>query len=348
VQGGEWKANAYVVRSRLDLFSNFTYLLTTRPTTRPRPPASTATSSSRASAARSPAARSSRRWDTPIGGRDGSTTVGVQVRHDRLDPVGLYSTEARTPRRHHPGKPVRQSSVGAYGPRTTRSGCRGCAASLGLRTDHYDFDVDSSIAQNSGTRSATLTSPKLSLVFGPWSKTEYFVNAGYGFHSNDARGTVPRSPRAACSPTRPRRRWCARAARNWACAPRSCPGLQSSLALWQLRSVRTGVRRRRRRDRTQPRQPPLGHRVEQPLAAPVAATRCRPGASKARFTQDDPAGNFVPGRVGKVLSVGATVTQNGPWFGQLQLRYFGPRPLVEDNSQRSASTTLAYCASATA
>ena len=24
--------------------------------------------------------------------------------------------------------------------------------------------------------------------FGPWDKTEYFVNAGYGFHSNDARG----------------------------------------------------------------------------------------------------------------------------------------------------------------
>jgi len=31
-----------------------------------------------------------------------------------------------------------------------------------------------------------------------------------------------------------------------------------------------------------------------------------------------------------------------PWFGALQLRYFGPRPLNEDNSQRSGSTTLAY------
>ena len=29
----------------------------------------------------------------------------------------------------------------------------------------------------------------------------------------------------------------------------------------------------------------------------------------------------------------------GPYFGALQLRYFGPRPLTEDNSVRSKSTT---------
>ena len=28
----------------------------------------------------------------------------------------------------------------------------------------------------------------------------------------------------------------------------------------------------------------------------------------------------------------------GPYFGALQLRYFGPRPLIEDNSVRSNST----------
>ena len=43
-----------------------------------------------------------------------------------------------------------------------------------------------------------------------------------------------------------------------------------------------------------------------------------------------------------MASLGATVADLGPWFGQLQLRYFGPRPLIEDNSQRSKATTLAY------
>ena len=27
-------------------------------------------------------------------------------------------------------------------------------------------------------------------MLGPWSKTEFFFNAGKGFHSNDARGTT--------------------------------------------------------------------------------------------------------------------------------------------------------------
>jgi outer membrane receptor protein involved in Fe transport len=46
-----------------------------------------------------------------------------------------------------------------------------------------------------------------------------------------------------------------------------------------------------------------------------------------------------------VASFGATVNEVGPggrWSGAFQLRYFGPRPLVEDNSVRSSSTALAY------
>jgi outer membrane receptor protein involved in Fe transport len=43
-----------------------------------------------------------------------------------------------------------------------------------------------------------------------------------------------------------------------------------------------------------------------------------------------------------VVSLGATLTDHGPWFGHWQVRYFGPRPLIEDNSQRSRGTLLAY------
>jgi outer membrane receptor protein involved in Fe transport len=43
-----------------------------------------------------------------------------------------------------------------------------------------------------------------------------------------------------------------------------------------------------------------------------------------------------------VASFGATVTGLGPWSGAFQMRYFGPRPLIEDNSQRSASSAIAY------
>jgi len=64
--------------------------------------------------------------------------------------------------------------------------------------------------------------------------------------------------------------------------------------------------------------------------------------SKARFTHTDPAGQYIPGAINKVASLGATVTNWGNWFGSVQLRYFGPRPLIEDNSVRSNSTFLTY------
>jgi hypothetical protein len=45
------------------------------------------------------------------------------------------------------------------------------------------------------------------------------------------------------------------------------------------------------------------------------------------------------GAVGGVTSIALAVNGVGPYFGALQLCYFGPRPLVEDNSVRSNSTT---------
>jgi len=69
-------------------------------------------------------------------------------------------------------------------------------------------------------------------------------------------------------------------------------------------------------------------------------------ASRARYTQDalqgNAAGNFIPGALGKVVSFGVTVRELGPWVGGLRWRYFGPRPLIEDNSVRSAATSIAY------
>ena len=53
-----------------------------------------------------------------------------------------------------------------------------------------------------------IASPKLGLIFGPWEQTELYLDAGMGYHSNDARGvtahvepgTDPPVPIAAASP----------------------------------------------------------------------------------------------------------------------------------------------------
>jgi outer membrane receptor protein involved in Fe transport len=63
-------------------------------------------------------------------------------------------------------------------------------------------------------------------------------------------------------------------------------------------------------------------------------------ASKAKFSDADPAGDHIPGSIERVAAVGATLTDLGRWSGTLQMRYFGPRPLVEDGSVMSRSTLM--------
>jgi outer membrane receptor protein involved in Fe transport len=48
----------------------------------------------------------------------------------------------------------------------------------------------------------------------------------------------------------------------------------------------------------------------------------------------------VPEAVNIVVSGGASVDNFHRTFGSLRIRYFGPRPLVDDNSVRSKATTL--------
>ena len=64
--------------------------------------------------------------------------------------------------------------------------------------------------------------------------------------------------------------------------------------------------------------------------------------SRARFRDASDAGQFIPGAVTTTANLGVTVDNLGPWFGSLRFRYFGPRPLLEDNSVRSASSALAH------
>ena len=63
--------------------------------------------------------------------------------------------------------------------------------------------------------------------------------------------------------------------------------------------------------------------------------------SRARFRDLDVnvPGTRIPGAVEGVAPLAMAVDNIGPWFGAVQLRYFGRRPLIEDNSARSNSTT---------
>ena len=55
----------------------------------------------------------------------------------------------------------------------------------------------------------------------------------------------------------------------------------------------------------------------------------------ARFTDFDPAGDRIPVAPAWIASGGVTFGADTGWFGALRGRYFGPRPLIEDDSVRS-------------
>jgi outer membrane receptor protein involved in Fe transport len=330
---GRLTANVYTIQSRLMLNSDFTYFLDD--------PAH-GDQFQQAEHRRVYGGNLSRSFNGLLGGRDTTTTLGVQARHDRLDPVGLYTSAAGQRTGTTQESRVRQTSAALYVENATQwlPWLRSVA---GLRADRFDFDVQSSIAANSGQAHAGLGSPKLSLILGPWSRTEAFINVGSGFHSNDARGatgTVAPRDRTPIDPVKPLVR---SSGGELGLRTEALPGLQSSLALWQLNLDSELVFSGDAGD-TQPSRASQRTGLEWNnhwIARPWLLVDADIAISRARYTEFDPAGPYIPGSIDTVVALGATVTELGPWFGQFQMRYFGPRPLIEDHSQRSKSTTLA-------
>ena len=134
-------------------------------------------------------------------GRKVENTFGLQIRNDWVH-NGLFQTENRE------RVDKTDSDTGTTLPATTQED-RFTDTQVGvyvenkiqwaekfrtvaaLRGDVGHVDVTSLVTPaNSGTATKVLPSPKLSLIFGPWSKTEFYVQGGFGFHSNDARGAT--------------------------------------------------------------------------------------------------------------------------------------------------------------
>ena len=343
-EDGGFKFNAYAIKSRLDLFSNFSYLLE-HPVDLD-PSAKQGDQFEQAERRQVYGLAGSRSWNLNLAGLETTNTVGLQVRHDRLSPVGLYESVARQRVGVIQESGVRQTSVGFFAENSTQwlPWLRSVA---GLRFDSLDLKVNSSISANSGSEKAHLSSPKLSLIFGPWQKTEAFLNYGQGFHSNDARGATARvsaKEGLAVDAVHPLVR---SKGSELGLRTEIIPGLQSSLALWQLtlasELVFVGDAGETEASRASRRSGIEWNNHYQ--AASWLLLDADVALSKARYTEFDaaaaPNNRHVPGAINRVFSAGATLTGLGNWSGQFQLRYFGPRALTEDNSQRSKATTLA-------
>jgi outer membrane receptor protein involved in Fe transport len=221
----------------------------------------------------------------------------------------------------------------------------------GVRGDIYAFAVDDVDPANSGHVVDGLASPKASLIFGPWAKTEYYLQGGFGFHSDDARATttttnVDGTFVGGRAPGLIQTKGAEVGARTLA-----VPHLQSTLALWYLHSDSELLMDGDTGETVATPQPSNRYGVElSNYYAPIKylALDFDVADSAAYFsgvdTQDvgpgSKGGYHVPEAVGLVMAGGITLHDLGRFSASLRLRYFGPRDLTADGAYRSNATLL--------
>jgi hypothetical protein len=333
-KGDAWKNdfNVYALYTDLDLFSNFTGY------SDPAHGDQIRQKERRVQAG----GNGEQTWYNRWFGFDMDNSLGLQIRHDSVMGLALDQTQKRKVYRNVRQDDVSETSVGLYVKNQTHWLSKFRTIS-GLRADFFNFDISSrSQPINSGNKGAALLSPKLSLIFGPWAETELFLNLGYGYHSNDARGATIRVDPASGNPADPVSPlvW----SRGGEIGMRSqyVEGLNTTLALWWLqldselvfvgdggtteptgRSERYGV------EWTNYYKPVDWLTLDADFAF-----------TSARYTGVSQRENNIPNSVGRVISAGATVDL--PWglFASLRLRHFGHVALNEDNSAYAGDTTL--------
>jgi hypothetical protein len=350
---GGWRGNAYLIKSSLNLFNNFTFFLSDQ------------THGDQFHQlddrflAGGTVARTFK-WnagDTPM-----ETTFGVQSRYDDIK-VGLTDTVQRRFLSNVRTDLVQEGSVALYVQQTAHL-TNWLRTIIGWRGDRYAAnDVSIFNAANSGKANAAIGSPKFSMVFGPFARTEFFVSAGTGFHSNDVRGvTITEDPTDPATKLDPSPFLVRTQGAEVGMRTKFITGLDSSVSLFTLDQASelvfsgdagtTEASRPSRRVGVEwtNRYSPKSWLT---LDLDVAATHARflgydqeqadLYASLAGYPQaqiGNAPGNFIPGAPNVVASAGITLGEKTGWFGALRYRYLGPRPLTEDNAFRSPATGL--------
>lgn len=356
--GDNWKneANIYSLYTDLNMYSNFSgYTLSpTNPSNLPLDPTAKYYPSDQI-------LQTERRVQTggdfqhtrynKVLGFEMDNSIGLQLRHDDIMGLGLYRTDQRQIVETVSDSDVGVTTVGAYIKNHTHWHEK-VRTITGFRSDFINNDVrvrDSGSGSNSvndansDNRGQVMLSPKISLVVGPWYDTEYFINGGYGYHSNDARGTTlqfnPSDGQAlGADASRITPAAWSRGAET-GIRTNFIPDLNSTFAVWWLQSSQelvfvgdegtTDVNRKSNRygiELTNYYKPTDWLTLDADLAL-----------TTAEYADDK---SFVANSVGRVISTGVTVVAPNGLFGTLRLRHFGRVPLDEAGDYWAGDTNI--------
>ncbi len=175
-----WSANAYVIYYDFTLFSNFTYFA--------NDPVNGDQFEQRDKRVTLGGAVNYAHPFT-LGDAPAELRIGSDLRYDDIFNIGLFNTAGRTRLSTVRDDAVTEFSAGGFAEIEVALTDR-LRASAGLRGDVYAFEVDSSIAANSGDGSDSIITPTAGLAWRAAKALEFYANYGQGFHSNDVRGAT--------------------------------------------------------------------------------------------------------------------------------------------------------------
>lgn len=326
---GVTRLNLYTLHTNLALFSNFTYFLDDP---------INGDQFSQVDKRFQSAMDLSHFWINRLGGIELENTVGVQLQNDVID-NGLLSTKHRqtlsTTRKDH----INQNSIGLYFQNSIQW-LEKFRTVAGVRSDYYWFDVNSHQKANSGNRFDSITNPKLSLIFGPWAKSEFYFSYGSGFHSNDARGTTATVDPKTGEPVNRVTPLVRSTGYEVGLRTAIIPSLQASFSLFRLNMdselLFVGDAGTTEASRPSKRE---GFEISTfYMPTDWMIIDLDYALTRARFTDADAEGNHIPGAIKGVGKAAVSVDNIGRFYGSMQFRYFGKRALIEDNSVQSDHT----------
>ena len=273
-----------------------------------------------------------RHWHALWGDRHIETSGGLQLRFDDIE-NGLFNTRNRrrlATRRHDT---IRQLTGGPWAQSSIRWSPK-FQTTFGLRLETFDADVLANDPRNSGSESDSALLPKLSLTFGPWGRIEYYLNFGQGHHSNDARGVMARIDPATGLAVDPARALVRAQGAEFGLRTEPLEGLQTTISVFALDLESelvfvgdAGATEASRPSRRTGVEWTNFYQMNRRLSADLDLTW-----SRARFDDDDPAGERIPNSIGTTVAGGLAYEHPAGASGALRWRYFHDIPLIEDGS----------------
>jgi len=333
---GATKLTLYGFYYDLDLFSDFTYFLTDPVR---------GDQFNQVDKRYTTGAKLTQTFDQELWGKKMETTLGLQVRNDYIPDSGLNHTEDEQILNVEVRDKVEEFSTGVFFDNEVHW-TDWFRSLLGARGDVYAINVDSLEAGNSGSHTSSIFSPKMSLIFGPWDKTEVYLNAGSGFHSNDARGTTI-SYDSSGAPQKDVPLLVRSKSAEVGVRTSVIQGLVSTVSLYYLH-LDSELTFDGDSGDTQANGPSRRYGVE--LAnfykpAPWLTLDADLALTNARYTTPTTTaigteGYYIANSIPIVLSTRATVESKWGGYASLRLRYFGRQPIIEDGTQWQPPSTI--------